>query len=160
MKSNYEVAYSEVLTILEKMDTRYQEKIPQKLIRFFEKHKRKDYNMEWHKNVPLRNQKINPETVTLLAMLDLYYWCETEEERSILRNKFVENERRYREAESQRYNQLFEMKNDLGENLFGAGNRDVHSADKIEQTLAIKELESKENLWQKIINKIKKIFKI
>ena len=46
MKNEQRESYTEVLTILNYMETEYQEKIPKKLIEFFKRNSAKDYKFD------------------------------------------------------------------------------------------------------------------
>ena len=97
MKNEEKIAYKQVITILDNMEPEYKEKIPKKLVKLFEENS--DENYEFHLDLtrPLKEQELNSKTLALLAMLNLNYWCETEEEKQELIKHYTENERKYQE---------------------------------------------------------------
>lgn len=90
-------AYTELLVIINCMEAKYKEKIPQKLIEYLEKNCAKEYKFKLDLSIPLKQQKLNPKTLALLAMLNLKYWCETEEEKKELIEMYEKNEKSYKE---------------------------------------------------------------
>ena len=150
MKNEQRESYTEVLTILNYMETEYQQKIPKKLIDFFKRNSAKDYKFDIDLAIPLKEQKLKAKTLSLLAMLNLNYWCENEEEKQELMKKYSENERRYQEELREKYNP---------DNIFK--NRNPEKS--VEENIVKEEValvEYKESIFRRFINKIKSIFKI
>lgn len=81
------LAYAEVNTILNYMDKEYIIKVPKKLREFF-KENSLDNNVVFNPKIPLENQNLQKETFSILAMLNLNYWCENEEHKQELINKY------------------------------------------------------------------------
>lgn len=96
-------AYSEVLAFLDVIDESLVQKVPQKLIEFFQKEKDKDYIKIFNPNVSIATQGVLEETLALIAFLNLKYWCDTPEEKERLMKIYRENEERYIQLEKQRY---------------------------------------------------------
>ena len=71
------MAYSEVYEILNLLDKDYKEKVPDKVRTFFEEERLKDYKPEIDTDTPLIDQNLKRETIVLLAILNLNYWCDT-----------------------------------------------------------------------------------
>lgn len=94
MKNEQGESYTEVLTILNYMETEYQQKIPKKLIDFFKRNSAKDYKFDIDLAIPLKEQKLKDKTLSILAILNLNYWCENEVEKQELIKKYSENEKR------------------------------------------------------------------
>lgn len=141
---NREKSYVEVLEILKHMDKVYVDKIPQKTIEFFEENKDDNYEFNYDSNVKLDKQNLNDNTLALLAMLNLNYWCENEEHKRELIARYNDNEKKHQEKLREKYNP---------ENIFKR---------KYEEKIIEKEnslVEYKESIFKKIINKIKSIFK-
>ena len=78
------IAYSEVYTILKMMNPQYLDKIPNKLQKAIIEEMDKNYQPKIVSNIPLKDQKLKPKTYTILAMLNLNYWCETQEHKEEL----------------------------------------------------------------------------
>ena len=92
MNDNEGLAYSEVDEILNNLEDEYVEKIPMKIRQFFKETKNKEYKPIIRIDVPLEEQNLKRETIILLAILNLNYWCESEEEKQELLNSFSKNE--------------------------------------------------------------------
>ena len=57
------------------------------------------------------------ETICLLTILDINYWCETEEEKQLILNKLEDNDRIKEEELRERYNPDNIFKNKVNENI-------------------------------------------
>ena len=141
------LAYSEVCTILNMLEGEYRERVPRKIIDFFEEERDKEYNPIIDVNIPLEKQNLRRKTIVLLAILNLNYWCDSEEEKQEILDSFAKNEelKRLKEKElTENYNI---------NNLF---NKIENTENKTEVSL----IEYKEqNFIQKIISKIKSLFR-
>lgn len=140
-------AYTEVLTIIDHMELKYKEKIPKKLLDFFERNSSKEYEFKLNLSVPLSEQKLNSKTLSLLAMINLNYWCETDEEKKKLMDLYSENEKNYKEEIREKYS------------LSKVLNKETN-----EQTIAVKPetsmIETNESLFKKFIKRIKKFLNL
>lgn len=143
---NSSLAYSEVCTILNMLEDEYKERVPKNVINFFEEERDKEYNPIINVNIPLEKQNLRRKTIVLLAILNLNYWCDSEEEKQEILDSFSKNEelKRLKEKElTENYNI---------NNLF---NKIENTENKTEVSL----IEYKEqNFIQKIISKIKSLF--
>lgn len=104
MKAKTKDAYVEVLGILDLLDEEQKNRIPKKLKEFFENNKNQDYQVNIDSNIPLGEQNLLQETVDILAMLKLNYWCTNEKEKEGLLNLLNENEKKYQEELRKKYN--------------------------------------------------------
>lgn len=104
MKAKTKDAYVEVLGILDLLDQEQKNRIPKKLKEFFENNKNQDYQVNIDSNIPLEEQNLLQETVDILAMLKLNYWCTNEKEKEGLLNLLNENEKKYQEELRKKYN--------------------------------------------------------
>ena len=86
------VAYAEIIEILNNIEEKYKEKLPNKLIDFFKENSAKNYEKHIKKNISLNEQKLQKETIDILAMLTLNYWCNSEEEKAELTSMYSDNE--------------------------------------------------------------------
>ena len=147
MRSEEKIAYKQVITILDNMEPEYKEKIPKKLVKLFEENS--DENYEFHLDLtrPLQEQELNSKTLALLAMLNLNYWCETEEEKQELIKHYTENERKYQEELRKKYNT---------DNIFQKNNKENKQEETTEEQVSL--VEHRESVIRKLINKIKSIF--
>ena len=147
---NSSLAYSEVCTILNMLEDEYKERVPKNVMDFFEEERDKEYNPIIDVNIPLEKQNLKRKTLVLLAILNLNYWCDSEEEKQEkqeILDSFAKNEelKRLKEKElTENYNI---------NNLF---NKIENTENKTEVSL----IEYKEqNFIQKIISKIKSLFR-
>ncbi len=143
MNEHIRKAYSEVDAILTLLGSEWIEKIPSKFVTFIKTEKDPDYVANINPDVYLEEQNLLPETISILAMLKLDYWCETEEEKEELLNMLNENEKAYQEELSKKYST---------ENLFK--NRNQTEGQENNDIIMYKE----PNFLAKILEKIRKIF--
>ena len=137
------LAYAEIDEILNLLEDDYREMVPKKVRDFFKEEKMKDYHPEIDIEKPLIEQNLKRETMVLLAILNLNYWCENEEEKQSFLNELNKNEEEKNELE-EKYNpdNLFKKKQD----------------ESIQNNLQIIEYK-KPNFIQRLLTKIKKFFK-
>mgnify|MGYP000477768375 FL=1 len=137
------LAYAEIDEILNLLEDDYREKVPKKVRDFFKEEKMKDYHPEIDIEKPLIEQNLKRETMVLLAILNLNYWCENEKEKQRFLNELDKNEEEKKELE-EKYNpdNLFKKKQD----------------ESTENNLQIIEYK-KPNFIQILLTKIKKILK-
>jgi len=84
-KNSY--AYAETLDVLDNMSEIYVNKIPGKIIQFFKDNASKDYDKHIVSYKTLKTQKLQRETLAILAMLNLKYWTKSEEHKQHLLKK-------------------------------------------------------------------------
>lgn len=137
------LAYAEIDEILNLLEDDYREKVPKKVRDFFKEEKMKDYHPKIDIEKPLIEQNLKRETMVLLAILNLNYWCENEKEKQRFLNELDKNEEEKKELE-EKYNpdNLFKKKQD----------------ESTENNLQIIEYK-KPNFIQILLTKIKKILK-
>ncbi|OKZ56463.1 MAG: hypothetical protein BHV99_05880 [Clostridium sp. 26_21] len=97
------LAYAEIDEILNLLENDYREKVPKKVRDFFKEEKMKDYHPEIDIEKPLIEQNLKRETMVLLAILNLNYWCENEEEKQSFLDELDKNEEEKKELE-EKYN--------------------------------------------------------
>ena len=83
MENDLYKAYAEVDKILSFIGFRYVEKVPKKMREMFKNEKLQGYEPNIDKNTPLEEQKLERKTLAILAMLNINYWCENEEEKQL-----------------------------------------------------------------------------
>lgn len=148
MEENIFKAYAEVDKILSLMEIKYIEKIPIKLINFFKKEKLKGYEPNINENIPLDQQNLQKKTLAILAMINLNYWCETEEEKNELIKIYKENDKKKETELKEKYNT---------DNLF-KNRKKVEDCSTTNEVSLIEH--GKQSFASRIFNKIKKILKI
>lgn len=104
MENSLARAYSEVDEILSFMEIEYVEKVPKKLRELFKNEKLKNYIPNINKNIPLDEQNLERKTFAILAMLNLNYWCNNEEEKQKLLKIYTENDKKREEELREKYN--------------------------------------------------------
>ena len=143
-------AYVEVLEILKHMEKQYVEKIPIKLRNFFQENASKEYNFHINLTIPLEENKFKDNTLSILAMLNLNYWCDDEEHKKELISQYRENEQRYQEELRQKYNP---------DNLFQNKKRtSIQPSQFVQDDFPL--VTVKESIVTKLIKKLKEIFHI
>lgn len=143
MRTISSVAYSEVFEIINQLEDDLVNKIPQKLIEFLDEERDKNYSSKIDINIPLNEQKINRNTMVLLTILNLNYWCETKEEKQELLKILNENEEKVKQKERQ-------LKEGNFNNLFKENVNEIENNTDLVQY-------KKESLIQKLFHKIKKL---
>ena len=150
MNKNNTKAYSEVYQIVNMMEKIYLDKIPKNVIDFLDEARDKEYQPIIEVNKPLNEQKLQRYTMVLLAILDLNYWCDSEEEKQELLDMFNRNTeikiKQQKELEI-KYNpdNLFKKKQTISE---------------IEENEELSMIEYKEpNIIKRILDKILNMFK-
>lgn len=144
---NSSLAYSEVYEILNLLEDEYKNRVPKKVIEFFERERDENYNPIIEIDVPLDKQNLKRETMVLLAILNMNYWCDNADEKQEMLNSFNENEasKKLKEKElAEKYNP---------NNLFKKN--EIHEV--IEEVAMVEYKEP--NFIQKIISKIKRLFR-
>lgn len=97
MVDNTAIAYAEVDEILNLLEDDYIDKVPEKVRDFFKEERDKKYLPKIEVDIPLTEQNLKRETMVLLAVLKLNYWCKDEKEKQAFLNELDENEREYNE---------------------------------------------------------------
>lgn len=147
---NRKKSYAEILEILKYVDKAYVDKIPKKLIDFFKENKAMDYDFKYDSTLEISKQKLHKSTIVLLAMLNLNYWCDSEEHKKELIKKYNENEQKYQEQLREKYNP---------DNILKKRKQKKGAEEKIaKEDVAM--IEYKESILKKVINKLKSIFNI
>lgn len=144
MVDNTAVAYAEVDEILNLLEDYYIEKVPEKVRNFFREERDKNYMPKIDVDIPLTEQNLKRETMVLLAILKLNYWCKDENEKQAFLNELDENEREY--EEKYHTDNLFkDRKNKIAKNMEENNNLPMEYKEK--------------NIVYKILEKIKSFFK-
>lgn len=139
-------AYSEIDEFIGLLTIEEQNEIPKKLREFFKEQKDSEYVKNINPNIPIKEQNLLEETLALIAMLNLQYWCKDENEKERLKSVYAENERKYQDELREKYNP---------DNLFKNKQRVVE--EKIEETAIVEYKE--DTIWTKIKRFLKGLFK-
>lgn len=150
MIKNNVKAYSEVYEIVNMLEKEYLDRIPEKVLDFFDEARDKEYKPIIDVNKPLNKQNIQRDTMILLAILDLNYWCDSEEEKQEILDMFNRNA----EIKIQQQKELEEKYNP--DNLF----KKKQTTSEFEENEEFSMIEYKEpNIIKKILDKILNMFK-
>ncbi len=143
-------AYTEIDNFLEVIDNEYKNKIPKQLREIFKTEKDTNYIKNIDVNRAISEQNLKKETLAIIALLNLQYWCTNEKEKENLKQVYAKNENRYQQELREKYNP---------ENIF---KRDTQEK-KVEQNIVQNEtsiVEYRKSVFKQIINKLKQIIKI
>ena len=127
-------AYSEIDEFLSLLDEKTRNEVPSKLREFFKKEKDNNYHKGINPNIPIKEQNLKNETLALIALLNLQYWCKDENEKERLKQVYANNENQYQEELREKYNP---------DNIFKKNNNQKQVEDKIEEPKQL--VEYKEN---------------
>lgn len=94
---NTRKAYSEIDEFLGLLSEEQRNKIPKKLREFFKEEKDQEYKKGINPNIAIKNQDLKEETLGIIALLNLQYWCEDENEKQRLKEVYAKNEQVYQE---------------------------------------------------------------
>jgi len=144
------LAYSEVDEILNLLEKEYRDRVPEKVRNFFKEAKMPDYNPKIEIGKPLTEQNLKRETMVLLAILNINYWCDSEQEKQEFIDEMAKNEQEKKELE-ERYNP---------DNLFkNKKNNDISTENIVEpQNVSLVEYK-KQGIFKRILEKITRLFK-
>ena len=141
------MAYSEVYEVLNLMEDEDKERVPQEVRDFFEEQRMKEYKPNIRTDIPLTEQNLKRETVVLLTILVINYWCDSEEEKQSFIDELEKNEKIKKELQ-EKYNP---------DNLFK--NRKKTKEDVVmEQVENVEMIQYKENLFTKLKKWFEKMF--
>ena len=132
--------YSEIDDFLELLDEKTRNEVPTKLREFFKKEKDNNYHKEINPNISIKEQNLKKETLALIALLNLQYWCKDEKEKERLKQVYANNENKYQEELREKYNP---------DNIFKNANKES-----VKEEVSLVEI--KEEKWlKKIVSFIK-----
>lgn len=142
---NTRKAYSEIDEFLGLLSEEQRNKIPKKLREFFKEEKDQEYKKGINPNIAIKNQDLKEETLGIIALLNLQYWCEDENEKQRLREVYAKNEQVYQEMLQVAFNP---------DDIFKK--RTSNAEKELEQAENTQIVEYKEPIIKRIFNKILK----
>lgn len=151
---NTRQAYSEVDEFLGLVTEEEKNQIPKKLRNFF----REERDINYHKNIdpsiPIKEQNLKEETLSIIALLMLQYWYKDEDKKQRLLEILDENERKYQEELREKYNpdNIFKNKKDTTSEIEKDNSEDF--------SVKMQIVEYKELIFKRIVNKILDILHI
>ncbi len=140
--------YSEVYSILNLLGESYIKKLPVSLFNMIKEEKRQDYNPKYDSKINLEQQNMKRETLSMIALFHLNYWCNSDEEKNELKTLFKTNEEKHQAEIREKYNP---------DNLF---KKRSTQQEKYVVTKEVAMVEYKEPFLKRIFNKIKRMFHI
>lgn len=150
--------YSEMYELLNLLGDEYIKKIPKKLYSLICNQRDSSYEADFFGNDGLLDEsKISQETVALFSVLNIKYFMDNEEEKKKLLATFEENERRYQEELREKLNPDDIFKNREKESKVLEKQEEIQVDSSSDTNVQM--IEYKENIFQRIWNKIKNIFK-
>ena len=142
VKNENSIAITEVSYIIDHFCSPYAKtKIPDKFKNFLEKNSIPDYTPEFKDQKELKDIKLKSKTESLLALVYREYLC-TEEEKEDFNKLLIKNEEDYQEELREKYDP---------DNIFKEKPKRVINNEKLPVEI------KKDNLFKRIINKIKQI---
>lgn len=150
---NTRQAYTEIDNFIELLDEYNRNKVPKKLREFFKREKDNTYTKVIDPNIPIKEQKLKEETLALIAMLNLQYWCEDVEEKQRLKKIYSDNEIKHQQKLREMYNP---------EDVFKSKQKQEQieneiSSEKTQENVAM--IEYKESIFEKIKRIITSVFR-
>lgn len=140
------MAYSEIYEILNLMEDEDKERVPQEVRDFFEEQRMKEYKPKIRTDIPLTEQNLKRETVVLLTILVINYWCDSEEEKQSFIDELEKNEKIKMELQEYNPDNLFKNRRKTKEDVV------------IEQVKNVEMIQYQENLFTKLKKWFEKIF--
>ena len=135
--------YSEVYQVLNLLGNEYIDKLPNSLFNMLKEKRNTNYNLQYIEDIPLNKQNIRKETLAIIALLHLNYWCDNEKEKLELKQILKNHEDKYQQELRNKYNSEDIFKKRIQENI-------------VKNQVSM--IEYKEPLFKRFISKIKSIF--
>lgn len=145
-QTKYANAYTEVCEILNCLDKDEYNKIPVELIEVFEENRNLDYEYQINEEQDLTKQPMLVETKAILLNIFRDYLATPEQSQKI--KQWLQADREYLEKQK---------KERYGNNVFESNAKKEYNTNKVEVQFPIEI--KKQSIFQKIINKLKNIFK-
>ena len=150
----YANAYTEVLDILKYISKEDYEKIPKSKIKVFEENSNKNYHFTYDENKTLDEQNVSEIAKMIIAILYRDYWA-TKEQRYII----IKKQREAREEQERQIRERIEQNKKIKEDSLKV--IDVSSDLDLDLDYARGtniEIYKEENIFKRIISKIREIF--
>ena len=108
--------FSEVDGVLNMMGQEYINLIPKKLYELIEDNKDKNIKNSYKIEIPLTEQKISKEAISMICLIHYNYWCKTQEERNQINNILLYNEEKNNEKRKKNNNVFVQKPNTISNN--------------------------------------------
>lgn len=112
MEENINKAFSEVYMILKLLDEELKNKVPDNIVEFIDNERDKSYIPVINPNIEIEKQNLMVDTINIMAVLKVKYWCKDKEEKQRVMEIINKNENTYREKQRKEYdvNNIFNKK--------------------------------------------------
>ena len=137
--------YSEVYSVLNMLGDKYIKRLPTSLFNMIVKEKKQDYNPVYDSKKNLEEQNIKRESISMIALFHLNYWCDSEEEKKQLNALFKNNYDKKQTELREKYNP---------DNIFKKEEPKIET--EVQNNVAV--IEYKKTIFDKFLNKIKQFF--
>lgn len=142
----YSEAIVEVLEILQYSDSEIIEKIPKKLIEFWQRNKSTTYKPNIDHEKTINEMKLKKKTKSIITMIYLNYLC-NEEEKNNINLILKDNEEKYQQKLREKYNL---------EDIKKHNQKQEEEENRVATNIAV--LENREPILKKAINVIKRFW--
>lgn len=150
MSNSINQAFTEVYDIIIHMEDELIQKIPQDFLNIIKSNRDLSWDLNIDYNESINTQEILHETRIILSLIYRDYICNSEERNQLLKKEKIEIQRE-EEILSKKYEIDFKTRKEK--------NKQMNEIQKEEKNVYIQEIKQ-EKWYEKIINKILKIFKI
>ena len=148
VNERYKIAITETLHYLKGISNDDINKIPNKFMTFLKNNVSKNYECSFDYTKPLKEFSLKDETIGLIAIICLNYWCETEEQKNSFKKHLYENEIKYQENLRKQYNI---------DNIFKKEEKIIKTEEIVANKLPVQI--KKENIFMKVLKYIMNLFK-
>ena len=108
--------FSEVDGVLNMMGQEYINLIPKKLYELIEDNKDKNIKNSYKSEIPLTEQKISKEAISMICLIHYNYWCKTQEERNQINKILLYNQEKNNEKRMKNNNVFVQKPNTISNN--------------------------------------------
>ena len=145
----YAIAYKEVFEILKQIPNADYNKIPKEKIELYKTMQDKNYNFKYDPSKTLDEQNVSKRAKAIIGLLFRDYWAtDTQREKILAKQKYERQRIEEEKAQNYKYEDLFKTN--------GTVIQQTEIKDNVEK---ISLVEYKENIFTKLLNKIKSVFK-
>ena len=136
---------TQVLEVLSHMEEKYQYMVPERLMDLLKQNMSHTYHFEIDMSIPLWEQNLDEETLSMLALINLNYWCKDEAHKQDLLRQYAENDRKYSEEKRLEYREI----------LHSLGDRQTKSSIPTPPKNNTPTVKKDETPWEKVLSTIK-----
>ena len=137
MQMSLRETFSEVYSVIHLVGDSYISKLPPKLYQLIEENRLESYSPVFSANDLSFMKTLKRETIAMLVVLELNYWCDSEEEKQELQNILNDNSEKYHQKMMEKYSSqnIFKSINETREKQRIAAQEIHQAATKIEEAV-------------------------